>query len=275
MAVPEESVMLQDDVTLHADRGVSPVGINARSPRALTPHSSRGSGTEGRADALGRWLASTLDELDYGILLLLDGTDVVHVNHAALVELQTQHPLRLMGTQIRARVPHDEARLQGAILGAASRGLRRLLTLGSDTACATVSVIPLETRESGARVVLLVLGKRNASEALSIQGFANSRGLTPAEARVLQSLCNGVPPVQVAHELGVAISTVRSQLTSIRTKTGAPSLRALVAQVSVLPPMKSVLREGVWKFERSCLIAGGGRPDEPMVRPATNWVSFA
>ena len=40
---------------------------------------------------------------------------------------------------------------------------------------------------------------------------------------------------------GVAVSTVRSQIGSIRHKTGAESIRALVRQVAVLPPVKGAL----------------------------------
>ena len=41
---------------------------------------------------------------------------------------------------------------------------------------------------------------------------------------------------------GVALSTVRTQINSIRAKTGAASIRALVRQVAVLPPLVSALR---------------------------------
>jgi DNA-binding CsgD family transcriptional regulator len=87
-----------------------------------------------------------------------------------------------------------------------------------------------------------VLAKRAVSESLSIHGFARSYGLTGAETRVLVALCGGLPPMEVAHQTGVAISTVRSQIISIRQKTGATSIRALVRQVAVLPPVKSTLR---------------------------------
>jgi DNA-binding CsgD family transcriptional regulator len=90
--------------------------------------------------------------------------------------------------------------------------------------------------------VLVVLSKHSVCESLSIQGFARSYRLTSAETRVLVELCNGVPPIQVAEKLGVAISTVRSQIGSIRQKTGALSIRALVRQVAVLPPVKGTLR---------------------------------
>ena len=92
---------------------------------------------------------------------------------------------------------------------------------------------------------LLMLGKRQVCESLSVQGFARSHGLTPAETRVLVPLCQGVPPGEVAEMLGVGIATVRSQIGSIRQKTGAESIRALVGQVAMLPPLMGVLRGGM------------------------------
>lgn len=49
-------------------------------------------------------------------------------------------------------------------------------------------------------------------------------------------------PTKAAAELGVAISTVRTQIHSIRMKTGASSIGALVRQVAALPPPVRVLR---------------------------------
>jgi DNA-binding CsgD family transcriptional regulator len=94
----------------------------------------------------------------------------------------------------------------------------------------------------GEAKALVMLGKRQVCESLSVQGFARSQGLTPAETRVLVALCQGVPPTGVAAELGVGIATVRTQIGSIRQKTGAASIRALVRLVAVLPPLMGVLR---------------------------------
>ena len=44
--------------------------------------------------------------------------------------------------------------------------------------------------------------------------------------------------VVVAH----MVSTVRTQISSVRAKTGAASIRALVKQVAQLPPMVGALR---------------------------------
>jgi DNA-binding CsgD family transcriptional regulator len=189
-----------------------------------------------------RWLAAALDELDYGIVVLFDGTHVVHINDAARVELDEEHPLQLHGDELRARLPRDIAPLHDAVADAALRGMRRLLTVGKDARRTSVSVVPLDAADAGPRAVLVVLGKRTVCESLSVQGFARSHGLTAAETRVLVALCNGVPPAQAAAELGVAISTIRSQIGSLRQKTGAESIRALVRQVAVLPPVKGALR---------------------------------
>lgn len=188
------------------------------------------------------WLTAALDELDYGIVLLFDGASVVHINHAARVELDEDHPLQLLGKQLRAREARDVVPLHEALTQAAGRGLRRLLILGDGPRRSSVSIIPLDAADVGPRAVLVVLGKRAVSESLSIHGFAKNYRLTRAETRVLEALCSGLPPSQAAQQLGVAISTVRSQIGSIRGKTGAESIRALVRQVAVLPPVKGVLR---------------------------------
>lgn len=192
------------------------------------------------------WLAAALDELDYGMLLLTDSGHVVRVNHAAQVELDGQHPLQLLGREVRARHAHDVVPLHTALQNAAQRGLRKLLPLGEGANRVSVSVVPLCTEHvSGEASTLLILGKREVCEPLSVQGFARSHRLTPAETRVLVVLCQGVPPTEAAAELGVGIATVRSQIGSIRQKTGAESIRALVRQVAVLPPLMGVLRHAM------------------------------
>jgi len=192
--------------------------------------------------AVWKWLAAALDELDYGIVLLFDGMHVVHLNDAARIELDDRHPLHVHGSELQAKFARDVASLHAAVNDASLRGLRRLLTLGKDAERASVSVIPLEAADSGPRAVLVVLGRRIVCESLSIQGFARNHLLTRAETRVLNLLCRGLPPLQIAAEIGVAVSTIRSQLGSMRSKTGVASIRELVCQVAALPPVKGALR---------------------------------
>ena len=67
-------------------------------------------------------------------------------------------------------------------------------------------------------------------------------GLTLAETRVLEALSEGLHPNDIATRYGVGISTIRSQIGSIRLKTRSDSIGALVRQVAVLPPLVGALR---------------------------------
>ena len=187
------------------------------------------------------WLAAVLDEIDYGLVLLDADTHVVHLNQAARVELDGAHPLQRHGREIRARRAQDERALADAF-DAAQRGLRRMLSLGDAKLRANVAVVPLAGPCGVSTATLLMLSKREVCETLSVQGFARCHRLTGAETRVLLELCRGAPPGEIASELGVAVSTVRTQIGNVRLKTGAASIRALVRQVAVLPPLVNALR---------------------------------
>jgi DNA-binding CsgD family transcriptional regulator len=191
------------------------------------------------------WLSRMLDEIDYGMLLVTPQAHVNFMNHAARLELDGRHPLQLHGRTLGAHRPQDVAPLYDA-LAASQRGLRKLITVGEGDQRVSVSVVPLpEAAGRGAPLTLLVLGKRRMCEQLSVQGFARSVSLTPAETRVLELLCGGVRPSDIARDGGVAVSTVRTQIGSIRAKTGAASIRHLVQQVAVLPPLVGALRGGM------------------------------
>lgn len=190
------------------------------------------------------WLAMMLDEIDYGMLLLDGDSAVLHANHAARCELDADHALQLLGGELRVASTRDLLPLRDALHGAHHRGLRSLVSLGEGERRVGVAVVPLARAANDATpyLALLVLGKRQVCGALAAQWFARNHGLTPAETRVLAGLCEGRPPGAIAAAQGVALSTVRSQIGSIRAKTGAPSIRALVRQVVVLPPLVGALR---------------------------------
>ena len=63
-----------------------------------------------------------------------------------------------------------------------------------------------------------------------------------AELTVLKRLCRGMRPKEVAREQDVAISTVRSHICSIRTKTQTASIPELIDRVAVLPPITPAMK---------------------------------
>ena len=213
-----------------------------------TGNSWRYSGPERRTtlhpmDAL---LANMLDETDHGMLLIGAQDEVLHSNHAARVELHNGHALLIKGYELGAHQTGDEAALHQAFV-AARRGRRRMLTLGIGDRQVSVSVVPLmaglaRSSEEVHDHVLVVLGKRRVCAPLTLEAFARSIRLTAAETHVLELLCAGITPNQVALQQGVAVCTVRTQIGSIRAKAGAASISELVRQLAVLPPLMTSLR---------------------------------
>ncbi len=188
-------------------------------------------------------MAQLLDTLDYGILLLDETLSARHVNQAALRQLDDVHPLQLRGGQVLARHAGDVQPLREALLGAARRGLRRLLQLGDAQHRLAVAVVPLPAigveQQPG---VALLLGKRQVCEELTVDWFSRSHGLTLAETAVIKGLCADLTPQQIAQRQGVGLATIRTQIGSIRLKTGAGSIRALLQQVALLPPLVGLLQ---------------------------------
>ncbi len=217
--------------------GLKPILWGAKPPPRLPAAAATA------APTLAGWYEMMLDEIDYGVLLLGGEGQVLHLNHAARCELDAQHPLQLLGRQLRTRYPADGEQLYDALQAASQRGLRRLLMLGQDAHRVAVAVVPLRSAGAGTHgATQLSMGKRHMCGGLSVQWFARSNGLTLAETRVLEALSEGLQPTDIATRFGVGISTIRSQIGSIRSKMRCDSIGALVRQVAVLPPLVGALR---------------------------------
>lgn len=182
-------------------------------------------------------LARALDEVDFGIALLRADGEVLHLNHRARRALYGEGPLQVQGNRLVAHEPCTLARLHHALHDAAQRGLRRLLSCGPQAAPLLAALVPVQPG-----IAALLLGRTEVCEDLSIQCFARQHELTSAETRVFAALGRGAVPSEIAREQGVKLSTVRTQIASVRQKTGAASIGALVRLAAGLPPMVSALR---------------------------------
>lgn len=189
-------------------------------------------------------LMRVLDEVDYGLMLVSTSGVLRYANQLGLSEVLCQGPLRLSQGRVQASHAADQAALTSA-LDDAQLGRRRMIKLGEHHG-ATVSVasvpMPAEPDEGPECLALLVFGKRRATETLTLDFYARSHALTATESSVLKAICAGVQPKQIAREQGVAISTVRSHICSIRLKTGTASIRDLMSRVSVLPPITLAMK---------------------------------
>lgn len=190
-------------------------------------------------------LATALDEIDYGLLVVDSAARLRCLNHAAQVALQDDPtPLRVVAGHLDTDDARESRQLVDAIRNATGRGLRCQLRLARAGKTLALSVVPMPARADQPATALVILAKQHLCEALSIQAFAAAHRLTSSETRVLAALTRGDAPAAIATRRNVAISTVRSQIGSIRAKTGATSIRELLRTVSVLPPLRGVLRAG-------------------------------
>ena len=191
-----------------------------------------------------RWYELMLDEIDYGVLLLgrrRPGAAPEPLRRAASSTLSTR--CSCWGGSCALATPPMRCSCRMRCRRPLQRGLRRLLMLGQDGHRVAVSVVPLRTRRAAAPMATqLSMGKRQMCGGLGVQWFARSHGLTLAETRVLEALSEGRQPSDIATRHGVGISTIRSQIGSIRSKTRSDSIGALVRQVAVLPPLVGALR---------------------------------
>jgi DNA-binding CsgD family transcriptional regulator len=206
-------------------------------------------------------LRMALNQMDYGLVVIDSDTALVQfanaLGHAALLEcpdgsgtLGRGSGLRLLHGRVMAQRPSDNETFRRT-LERARAGLRGFLCLGEGTQSAAIAVLPLIGQRSAADMqmhgtlgsalppayALLVFSKQQLCDDSTMALFARERGLTSAEGQVLAQVCKGLRPAQIAHNHGVRISTVRTQLRSIRMKTCCETIRDLVQKVSVLPPM--------------------------------------
>ena len=109
------------------------------------------------------------------------------------------------------------------------RERRSLIDLrASDRAGMSIAVVPVRSDRAQARVALF-LSRATVCDTLMLCFFARSHGLTHSEEQVLAILCEGCSAPEIARQLQVAVSTVRSHVRSLCAKTHCNSVRALVA----------------------------------------------
>lgn len=181
-----------------------------------------------------------LEQMDYGLALVhLATRQIRFANRLAHDGLDGPGSLRsglcLVAGRLATLLRSDTPQLEHALLRAQT-GVRALISLGGENCSTSVALVPL-TPSGAAPYALLVFAKQQLCDSSTMALFARERGLTSAESNVLASVCSGMRPTQIATHHGVQISTVRSQLRSIRIKTRCDTIRQLVETVSILPPM--------------------------------------
>jgi DNA-binding CsgD family transcriptional regulator len=183
-------------------------------------------------------LALLVDELAHGVLVISAQGWILHANQAARRELAQAVVLKAHRGELQV-VSKADSKLFKKAFDQAVDGLRSLIELsaGGSAAC-TLALVPLG-HQPGRRCerIAVFLSRTGVCESAVFASFARSHGLTRTEEQVLVFLCDCLSTPQIARQMSVAVSTVRSHVRSLCLKTASSGVRALVNRVAILPPL--------------------------------------
>lgn len=184
---------------------------------------------------------SALECMGYGVILLDSAGTVLWLNPVAEALLRRQDGLSLRAGRLCALHNGDDEALARVVRHAGlgvGGGLcvQRTSTQEGQIVPYCISATPVRAETPvlataspvSPRSLLLVRDPEHAGSLDSLKNYATLHRLTLAEARVLNLLLSDLGPQQIADRLGVGIRTVRSQLSSLYTKTGTKNQRDLI-----------------------------------------------
>ena len=182
------------------------------------------------------------DEISHGLLVISPQGRVMHSNRAAKDEMARNGVLYLRHDELRALSPMD-GKLLHAALAKASGGIRSLVKLSGSGITLTLSAVPLRHRPGASCEHIALFFERTAiCDSGMFVFFARSHRLTRTEEQVLNLLCRSMSTPDIALELDVAVSTVRSHVRSLCIKTGSRGARELINRIATLPPVGAAPR---------------------------------
>lgn len=207
----------------------APIGL----PAARPPEHSVPSGFEPHV------LASLPNEISVGILMVSPSGQVLYSNLASRDAMASSGLLNVQGEQLFAASPADHNALLLSLANA-SKGVSGLLRLSVGGANLTLSVVPAASAATsgipGIQAITLFFPRSAICDTSVFLLFARSFGLTPTEQQVLTFLCRSLATPEIAGELNVAVSTIRSHVRSLCYKTRSKGARELINRIAMLPP---------------------------------------
>jgi DNA-binding CsgD family transcriptional regulator len=199
---------------------------------------------------IGSALATLLDTLDLGVLLLAPGGRLLVANDTGRRLLRMGQPLAVVDGAVKPARQADVPGWTRALVASAS-GVVQTINLDAAHGAQSISICAVFDPGAGPAGPLggreiepgghdhkygIYFGPGPGSVPARVRAVCGIYALTPSEGRVLLSLANDEPPKTVARALGLSESTVRSHLTQIRAKLGANSIRTVTARVARMPP---------------------------------------
>jgi DNA-binding CsgD family transcriptional regulator len=188
-------------------------------------------------------LGLLIDELAHGVVIVDAQRWIARANAAAMRELHGQSVLLNQRGRLVARLPADQDLLNVA-LQKASHGQRSLIDLTGGQMAFSVAALPLICQAHTPDLcgsIALVFSRTRLNDSGVFTAFARNHRLTPTEQLVLACLCRCLSTPQIALEMEIAVSTVRSHVRSLCAKTASSGVRELVSRLAMLPPLAAPL----------------------------------
>ncbi len=186
-----------------------------------------------------------LGSMDIASLILNAKLEVLSANHQAQMILVDRDGVFLLHNSLRCRMAADQEKLTTACreLLAGASGFEQdagtesisISRVCSDTKwdvhIKTIAKRDMVFDEDGPKLVLL-LQSSTLKGVPSQPRLIDMLGVTPAEAKLILQLLDGLTLTDAAKELGISRNTARAQLSSIFSKTGVNRQTQLVRLVS-------------------------------------------
>ena len=193
-------------------------------------------------------LEATLNSLSAGVFLVNRDSKILFMNSAAEGQIKRGHALSVTNNRL---IPKDAAAAHAfaqALSGADDAAVGGISLALPDAAGGMVAtLLPLENGErqnlSGPSApAAFAVFVQNPAIVPPVPGaaFAQLYGLTPAELRVSLAMAPSLSPQEAADNLGLSVSTVKSHLQHIFTKTGTnKQLDLMQLLMRASPPISS------------------------------------
>lgn len=178
-----------------------------------------------------------LDTLDFGVAMLDPAGRVLYANQSVRAMTQQPQLAHWLGGLPNQVASHEPL---GRLVSTSMHGQGGGTVLGDLEPQLLVLALPIDDKDTGQSQpgACMLLLARHTHAPIAVSDFVmRIFGLSPAEARLLPLLLHGRAPADIAQALGVKISTVRSQLSSIFAKTGATRQQDLIRLLGSVPPV--------------------------------------
>lgn len=187
--------------------------------------------------------AGALEVLSSPVFLMGVSGEVVAMTAPAEAAARDGAFVRLRGSRLEARTARSDSDLQAALRLASRRAQGGLQPAGSsvplrsgtdDVVVAEVAPLPSRSGFRLGAVAMVALPRARPADAAPEGLVAAAMGLTSAEAEIAVRIGSGADVEEIAAERSVKPDTVRTQLKSIYSKTGASSQLQLCVRVGAL-----------------------------------------